>query len=299
MVEGPAPLMTGGARRRIALALGVVAMAAAATLTGFSGTGVEAAGPLRWEKDFKAAKTRARSEGRIIMVDFWAAWCTFCDKLDQTTYKDAAVVARLSRTTVAVKVNTEGRSDELELADEHGVDSLPTIGFFTPEGRAVARIEGYVDAKAFLKLLTTAEIEGADMIGWEKTLRAEPNNFAALYGLGAKMYELNYPDEARPLLERARRNDQGPLRHRKRVRMLLGRLIEDQSSFTDAETMFREGLALPPEPDIDPRLRILLARTLVNLGKKSEAQKELTRLIAAYPNHPVTVTARKTLEALK
>jgi thioredoxin-related protein len=290
--------MRGGARRKIALAL-LLALAGAASVIAPRGGSVEAASALRWEKDFKAAKSRARVEGRIIMVDFWAAWCTFCDKLDQTTYKDAAVVARLSRTTVAVKVNTEGRNDELELADEHAVESLPTIGFFTPEGRAVARIEGYVDAKAFLKLLTTAEVEGADMIGWEKTLRTEPNNFAALYGLGAKMYEQNYPDEARPLLERARRNDQGALRHRKRVRMLLGRLIEDQSSFTDAETMFREGLALPPDSDIDPRLRILLARALVNLGKKSEAQKELTRLIARYPNHPVTVTARKTLEALK
>jgi len=298
VVEGPAPLMRGGARRKIALAL-LLALAGAASVIAPRGGSVEAASALRWEKDFKAAKSRARVEGRIIMVDFWAAWCTFCDKLDQTTYKDAAVVARLSRTTVAVKVNTEGRNDELELADEHAVESLPTIGFFTPEGRAVARIEGYVDAKAFLKLLTTAEVEGADMIGWEKTLRTEPNNFAALYGLGAKMYEQNYPDEARPLLERARRNDQGALRHRKRVRMLLGRLIEDQSSFTDAETMFREGLALPPDSDIDPRLRILLARALVNLGKKSEAQKELTRLIARYPNHPVTVTARKTLEALK
>lgn len=290
--------MRGGARRKIALAL-LLAVAGAASVLVPNGASVEAAGALRWEKDFNAARTRARAEGRIVMVDFWAAWCTFCDKLDQTTYKDAAVVARLSRTTVAVKVNTEGRSDELDLADEHAVVSLPTIGFFTPEGRAVARIEGYVDAKAFLKLLTTAEVEGADMIGWEKTLRTEPNNFAALYGLGSKMYEQNYPDEARPLLERARRNDQGPLRHRKRVRMLLGRLIEDQSSFTDAETMFREGLAMPPEPDIDPRLRILLARALVNLGKKAEARKELTRLIAAYPNHSVTATARKTLEALK
>lgn len=294
MVRGPAPNMSGAVRRRIAVVLALVSAVLIQTAPD-----TDAAGALRWEKDFKAAKSRARADGRIIMVDFWADWCTFCDKLDQTTYKDAMVVSRLARTTVAVKVNTEGRADELDLAEEHGVESLPTIGFFTPEGRAVARIEGYVDAKSFLKLLTTAEVEGADMIGWEKALRADPNNFAALYGLGAKMYELNYPDEARPLLERARRNDQGALRHRKRVRMMLGRLIEDQSSFTDAEAMLREGLALPQEPDIDPRLRILLARTLVSQGKRSEAQKELTRLIASYPNHPVTATARKTLDALK
>ena len=277
----------------------VRSIAAAALLIAFCfALSTEAAG-LKWEKDYKTARNRAGAEGRIVMVDFWAAWCTFCDKLDQTTYKDPGVVRRLSKSAVSVKVNTEGREDEQELAAEHGVEGLPTIGFFTPEGRAVARIEGYVDAAAFLKLLTTAEVEGGDMLAWEKTLKADPSNFAALYGLGSKMYELNYHDDARPLLERARRNDKGALRERKRVRMMLARIIETQSSLVDSETMLREGLALPKEPDIDPRLQILLARCLAGLGKRTEARAELTRLIAAYPAHPVTKTAKRTLEDLR
>lgn len=273
-------------------------ISAALLIACFVGPAAEAAG-LRWEKDYKTARSRAGAEGRMVMVDFWAAWCSFCDKLDQTTYKDPAVVRRLSRSAVSVKVNTEGRDDERDLAAEHGVEGLPTIGFFTPEGRAVARIEGYVDAAAFLKLLTTAELEGGDMLAWEKTLKTDPDNFAALYGLGSKMYELNYHDEARPLLERARRNDKGRLRERKRVRMMLARIIETQSSLVDSEAMLREGLSLPKEGDIDPRLQILLARCLAGLGKRTEAQAELRRLIAAYPAHPVTKTAKKTLEELR
>ena len=163
----------------------------------------------------------------------------------------------------------------------------------------VARIEGYVDAHGFLKLLTNAEIEGADMLSWERALQADPNNFAALYGLGAKMYELNYLDDARPLLERARKNDKGPLRERKRVRMMLARIIESRSSFIDSETMLREGLALPPEPDIDPRLKFLLSRCLTHLGRGAEARSVLVKLIADYPKHAITSTARKTLEGMK
>jgi|JI10StandDraft_1071094.scaffolds.fasta_scaffold26618_3 thioredoxin-related protein len=254
---------------------------------------------LRWEKDFKTATQRARTEGRIVMVDFWADWCTFCKKLDETTYKDTSVIARLSRSTVAVKVNTEGRRDEVEIGEEHGVENLPTIGFFTPEGRAVARIEGYVDADAFLRLMNTVEVEGADMLEWERVLRADAANFDALYGLGAKLYELNYHEDAQPLLERARKKDSGSLRMRKRVRMMLARIIETKVGFEASEKMLREGLALPAEPDTDPRLSFLLSRCLMSLGRAPEARTVLTKLLATYPKHAVAASARQTLESLR
>ena len=63
--------------------------------------------------------------------------------------------------------------------------------------------------------------------------------------------------------------------------------------------MLREGLALPPDPDLDPRLAFLLSRCLATLGRKAEARTELKKLIAAYPSHPIIAAAKKTLDDLK
>jgi thiol:disulfide interchange protein len=103
---------------------------------------------LDWEKSWDSAFSRAKNEGKPVLVSFEAEWCVWCKKLESTTYRDSAVMSLISDSLVAVTldVDAEGR----ELSDTHGVESLPTVLVFSPEGEEKGRINGYLPPGRFV-----------------------------------------------------------------------------------------------------------------------------------------------------
>src|SRR5262249_599810 len=53
---------------------------------------------------FKDACAEAAKAKRVVLVDFYTTWCLPCRKLDQTTWKDKAVLAWLEKNCVCLKV---------------------------------------------------------------------------------------------------------------------------------------------------------------------------------------------------
>ena len=94
---------------------------------------------------------QATVQGRGVMVDFSADWCTSCREMERYTFTDAAVQAALS-TTVLLRANvTQNDADDQALLRRFGIFGPPTIAFYGADGqeRTQYRVVGYMKAQAF------------------------------------------------------------------------------------------------------------------------------------------------------
>jgi thiol-disulfide isomerase/thioredoxin len=254
---------------------------------------------IRWERSFSAARQRAKAEAKPVMIDFWAEWCGWCKELDKTTYRDAHIVD-LAQRFVSVKVDTEGSRAEAKIAAQYRVESLPTITFVSPEGRAIYRVNGFQDADTFSRTLERVLELSSDIVGWETALAKDPKDPVALAKLGGHLFESEFYEESRDLLVRAAAVDTGsPVKDRKRTRTLLGIIQHFDSRYPDAEKVLNEALALKPaDPDEDAAALYTLGRVYMKTGKTAEARTTFKKVVDTYPETKPASRARESLETL-
>ena len=100
----------------------------------------------------------ARKQGRAIMVDFSAEWCTECKLMERNVFSQE-VVRRAFRSFLLVRADlTHFDRDSKDLMKRFGVVGPPTIVFLSPEGHEIreARIVGDVGVAGLLSKLAKA-----------------------------------------------------------------------------------------------------------------------------------------------
>jgi thioredoxin:protein disulfide reductase len=102
--------------------------------------------------DLDREVTKARAQGRSVLVDFSADWCTSCKEMERYTFTDPAVQAALSNTVLLRANVTQNDADDQALLQRFGIFGPPTIAFYGADGRerAAYRVVGYMNADAFV-----------------------------------------------------------------------------------------------------------------------------------------------------
>jgi len=140
---------------------------------------------MTWE-EAAAANTK---HPKKIFVDVFTDWCGWCKKMDQTTFKDSAVVEIMNKDFYAVKLNAEqketinwqgyefkwvpnGRGGSNELAAiilDHRM-SFPSFVMLDSEYKTIAISPGYKLGDALIKELKFACEEHYKTTDWQTYL---------------------------------------------------------------------------------------------------------------------------------
>jgi thiol-disulfide isomerase/thioredoxin len=253
---------------------------------------------IKWERSFEEALKKAKTARKPILVDFWADWCGWCHRLDKTTYADPVVV-RKAEEFVAVKVNTEGSRKETEVAIRYDVQSLPTILFLSPEGHPVHRLNGFQGPGQFPRTLDQALEVAKRILLLEAAIEKNPNDAAALAGLGRHLYEEESYEESRDLLERSVQVDRDePAPSRRQARMMLAIIQNYDRKYAEAEGLLKDALNIKPTGEDQAKILFVLGRTYASWNRRDDAQKMMQRILRDYPGSPMAQKARETLVAL-
>ena len=105
---------------------------------------------VQWRYDYQAARHEAQEKGRPLLLDFGTDDCTWCRKLDATTFRDPTVAAVLNERFIPLKV--DGNRDRL-LARVLGVQSFPTLVLAASDGKLLGNYPGYLDVAQCQDLL--------------------------------------------------------------------------------------------------------------------------------------------------
>jgi|SRR5271154_893193 len=107
---------------------------------------------LSWGVDLPAALNRARSENKIVLLDFTGSdWCPWCIKFDQEVLSTGKFANYAGRKLELVEVdfpNTKAQSDLLkhdnaELKQRFNVSGFPTYVLLNSDGKELGRQVGY------------------------------------------------------------------------------------------------------------------------------------------------------------
>jgi thiol:disulfide interchange protein DsbD len=98
-----------------------------------------------------AALAEARSQGKTVMLDFYADWCVSCKEMEVLTFTDPGVQQALANSILLQADVTPNDEQDKALYRHFGIIGPPSIMFFDKDGneRKNFRVVGFVPADEF------------------------------------------------------------------------------------------------------------------------------------------------------
>ena len=110
-------------------------------------------GHLPWMTDEAQALTKAKNEGKPLLIDFGADWCLPCKQLETKTFPNEDVQRELSR-FVLLRIDCSKETEQTEaLQAKYHSQTLPSVIVFDRTGNRTGWFREYTPPEALLQIL--------------------------------------------------------------------------------------------------------------------------------------------------
>lgn len=145
---------------------------------------------------------KAKTDNKVIMIDFYTDWCKWCVELDNKVYTNSDVAEFANANQINWKIDAE-KGEGVDLAKKFSVSGYPTIVFVDTDGEEIDRIIGYLPAKDFLTAMKDIVNGKNTTKSLQAALKTNPEDVEALYRLGKKIYDAGKTDESAQYFKKA------------------------------------------------------------------------------------------------
>lgn len=145
------------------------------------------------ESGVDEAFSEAKSKGLPVLVDFWSEGCKGCNKMEDITYQDEAVINYLNSNYVLVKYNTYNRQPGFRntyISSPHLW--TPTLIIFSNDGSEVRKATGYLPPEQFINELELGRALASLRKAKSSDALVTLNNLIALTKCGLTKHEALY-----------------------------------------------------------------------------------------------------------
>jgi len=114
-------------------------------------------------RSFEAVLNEAQAQDKPILVEIYAPWCPYCQRMQETVYSNAAVREYINANFTYVRLNSDTTAgthqyrdrtlSTKQLAAVLGAKGVPTTTFLQPDGTPIARQPGFIKRPTFLKII--------------------------------------------------------------------------------------------------------------------------------------------------
>jgi len=147
-------------------------------------------GKVKWfEGTYDALLAKAKSEQRVVLLNFYTDLCRYCLDLDREGYSDKGVIEALTP-VLCFSVDAESELGK-PLDERFPTESYyPALIFLDPDGSLRDRIVGYMPTRQLLPEIQRILNDVGTLGDLRRKVAAQPEDLAAIWNLAVKLEEL-------------------------------------------------------------------------------------------------------------